>query len=90
VFFWQLAYKLQSKALSPTDHLHFYTEEMISNKCREVGFNLLEIASIGWGLPHWTLDSLVRRFKWVDELFETVGRALLPSQATSLYLILEK
>ena len=89
-FFWQLAYKLQSQVLSTSDHVHFYTEETISNKCREVGFNLLEISPIGWGLPHWTLDSFVRRFKWVDDLFEVVGRALIPTQATSLYLILEK
>ena len=41
-------------------------------------------------MPHWTLDAVVRRFKWVDDGLEKLGRRFLPGQATSLYLLLIK
>lgn len=89
-FFWWLAYRLQPRSLATTDHVHFYTMKSITAKCREAGFLIRETHSIGWGLPHWWLDEKVRRYKWVDDLFEVIGRTLFPSQATSLYLVLSK
>lgn len=89
-FFWQLAYKLQPKSLTISDHVHFYTAKVLSKKCLQAGFVIREVHPIGWGVPHWWLDSQVRGYKWVDDLFEVVGRVLIPSQATSLYLVLSK
>ena len=89
-FFWRLAYRLQPGTRARTDHIHFYTFEEISGKCRTVGFKLVEMSSLGWGVPHWSLDALARGYRWVDDLFEFVGRRVAPSQASSLYLILEK
>ncbi len=89
-FFWRLAYWLQPSIRAKTDHVHFYTASSLERKCRQCGFIVQEIHPMGWGLPHWTLDALVRRWKWVDDLFETIGKRWFPGQATSLYLILHK
>ncbi len=89
-FFWQLAFRLQPRLRATSDHLHFYTAADIRQKCEEVGFRVRELHALGWGPPHWGLDALVRRWKWVDDLFELLGRRVCPSQATSLYLVCEK
>ena len=89
-FWWQLAYKLQPETLQTTDHVHFYTIKDLSKKVRKQGFKIREIKSLGWGLPHWTFDSKVRRYKLMDNLFEFFGKILLPGQASSLYFIIEK
>lgn len=89
-FFWRLAYWLQPSVRAKTDHVHFYTAPALEEQCRSCGFIVQDTHALGWGLPHWTLDALVRRWKWVDDLFETIGKRFLPGQATSLYLILRK
>ncbi len=89
-FFWQLAYRLQSSTLEQTDHVQFYTAKSLSRKCLTAGFRIAEVKPIGWGVPYWWLDSMIRGYKWIDDLFEAVGARLFPSQATSLYLILSK
>jgi SAM-dependent methyltransferase len=89
-FFWQLAYALQPSVRRASDHINFYTARSISEKCTRAGLRIREVHPIGWGVPHWRLDSMVRGYKWVDDFLETVGRAVLPSQATSLYLIAER
>ncbi|CAO5679906.1 MAG: 2-methoxy-6-polyprenyl-1,4-benzoquinol methylase, mitochondrial [Holosporales bacterium] len=89
-FWWQLAYKLQPEALKQTDHVNFYTVKSLSKKIEKVGFKINEIKSLGWGLPHWTLDSMIRGYKIVDDIFEFFGKILLPGQASSLYFIIEK
>jgi SAM-dependent methyltransferase len=88
--FWQMAYRLQPGVSASSDHLHHYTADTIAAKCIEAGFRLREVHPIGWGVPHWTLDALIRRFEWVDDGLEALGRRWLPSQATSLYLLLGK
>ena len=88
--FWRLAYALQPGSRDTSDHVHFYTAKSLASMSREAGFVVQDIHPIGWGLPHWTLDAMVRGSKWVDDLFEKVGRVLLPSQASSLYLVLSK
>ncbi len=88
--FWQLAYRLQPKMLKTSDHQHFYTADSVAEQCKAAGLIVRKVHPIGWGVPHWTLDAVVRRFKWVDDGFETLGRRFLQSQATSLYVLLSK
>jgi ubiquinone/menaquinone biosynthesis C-methylase UbiE len=90
VWFWQLAYRLQPRMLRASDHVQFYTAGTLAAKCRAAGFKVQEIKHIGYGVPHWTLDAGLRQFKVVDDLFEAIGRAVYPQQATSLYLSLSK
>lgn len=90
VWFWQLAYRLQPRMLRTSDHVQFYTAESLAAKCRAAGFEVGEIKHIGYGVPHWTLDAVLRQFKFVDDAFEAFGNAVYPRQATSLYLSLSK
>lgn len=87
---WRLAYALEPWYRSRTDHVHFYTAASLSERCTDAGFVVERTEHIGWGVPSFTLDALVRRFAWVDEAFERVGRRVAPRQATSLYLVLRK
>jgi SAM-dependent methyltransferase len=87
---WQLAYRLQPKVLATSDHKHFYTAETIASKCEAAGLSVQKVHYIGWGVPHWTLDAVIRRFKWVDDGLEKLGRRFFPDQASSLYLLLSK
>jgi len=88
--FWQLAYRLQPNTRATSDHQHFYTADSVAAQCKAAGLTVQKIHPIGWGVPHWTLDALIRRFKWVDDGLEMLGRRFLPGQATSLYLQLSK
>jgi len=88
--FWKLAYRLQPKTKATSDHRHFYTADAVAARCTAAGLMVEKVHHIGWGVPHWTLDAVVRRFKWVDDGLEKLGRSLFPKQATSLYLLLSK
>jgi SAM-dependent methyltransferase len=88
--FWKLAYRLQPESRETSDHRHFYTAETVAAQCRAAGLTVQRTYPIGWGVPHWTLDAVIRRFKWVDDTLEKFGRAFIPDQATSLYLLLSK
>lgn len=88
--FWQLAYRLQPSSRRTTDHVHFYTARSLAERCREAGLVVQEMTPIGWGVPHWSIDTRIRGFKPVDDVFESLGRRFLPGQATSLYAILTK
>ncbi len=88
--FWQLAYRLQPKILASSDHIHHYTAVSIADRCQKVGFHVKDVCPIGWGVPHWWLDAVIRRFKLIDDGLEYFGRRFLPDQATSLYLLLTK
>jgi ubiquinone/menaquinone biosynthesis C-methylase UbiE len=89
-FWWQLAYKLQPKSLETTDHVHFYTINSLSEKIKKCGFTIREIKKLGWGIPHWDLDSRLRGYKILDDLFEIFGKIFIPNQASSLYFVIEK
>ena len=89
-FWWQLAYKMQPESLRTTDHVHFYTIKNLSEKIKKTGFIIHEIKSLGWGIPHWTLDSMCRGYKVIDDLFELFGKTFLPGQASSLYFVIGK
>jgi SAM-dependent methyltransferase len=85
---WRLAYRLQPSARAASDHVHFYTADALAGRCRAAGLTVREVEHIGWGVPHWKLDAMIRGHKAVDDALERVGRRLWPRQATSLYLIL--
>ena len=89
-FFWKMAYRFQPITLTTSDHVHFYTAEDITKKCELAGFKVTDVHRIGWGVPHWGIDSRLRKWKWSDDMFERMGRTLVPSQSTSLYLVLSK
>lgn len=90
VWWWQLAYRLQPRVRRSSDHVHFYTAETLTQKLTNQGLTVLEVRHMGWGPPHWSLDGRIRRYKWMDDLFEALGRALIPGQASSLYVLATK
>ena len=83
---WRLAYRLEPEVRASTDHVHFFTADALSRASSDAGLEVLEVEALGWGLPHFSLDARVRGHKWVDDLFERVGRRIIPRQASSLYL----
>ena len=87
---WQLAYRLQPKMLELSDHVHFYTLESLSKKIEAAGFSIQETKFLGWGPPHWSLDGLIRRYKWVDDGLSWIGQRIIPNQASSLYVVATK
>jgi SAM-dependent methyltransferase len=89
-WWWQLAYRRAPEIRKSTDHVHFYTAETIGRKLEGAGFRVFEVKHMGWGPPDWHLDGQWRQHKWLDDLFERVGRVLLPRQASSLYLLATK
>ena len=89
-WWWQLAYRLEPQSLILTDHVQFYTAKKLRKKMEEQGFIIKEIEHIGWGPPHWGLDARIRKYQWVDDLFEIIGKRLFPHQASSLYIIATK
>ena len=84
---WRFAYRLEPRYRKQTDHVHFYTAESIANRCADAGLTVTHVEHIGWGVPSWTLDAVVRRFRWMDDVLEQIGRQVAPRQATSLYVI---
>ena len=89
-WWWQWAYKRDPKMLAETDHCQFYTAQTIGDKIKDAGLTLTETHHMGWGPPDWRLDGRIRRYKILDDLFSVVGRALIPKQASSLYLLATK
>lgn len=89
-WWWQLAYKRAPDILATTDHVHFYTAATISEKMRSAGLKINEVKHLGWGPPDFHLDGKWRKYKLADDIFESIGRFVIPSQASSLYLIATK
>jgi len=89
-WWWQLAYRRAPETRATTDHVHFYTDNLISSRMTQAGLAVSEIKHIGWGPPDWQLDGRIRKHKWVDDAFELFGRAFIPRQASSLYVIAGK
>lgn len=89
-WWWQLAYQLQPETRKSTDHVHFYTASSLSKRMAEAGFQINQVKHMGWGSPHWGLDARVRKYKWVDDVFEFFGRIFVPHQASSLYILAVK
>lgn len=89
-WWWQWAYRRAPDIRASTDHVHFYTAETLTNKMQDAGFSISEVKHMGWGPPDWRLDGKIRGYKIVDDLFEGIGRVLLPRQASSLYVVATK
>ncbi|MEX0910850.1 MAG: methyltransferase domain-containing protein, partial [Nitrosopumilaceae archaeon] len=87
---WGFAYWIEPMTRKKTDHVHFYTAKSISELALKAGFTIKHIEYMGWGIPIWSLDSRIRKYKIIDDLFELIGKRLFKSQSTSLYIILEK
>jgi len=87
---WRLAYRRAPEVRATTDHVHCYTADTIGRRMRDAGFALVEVEHLGWGPPDWGWDARLRASKWVADLFEWVGRRLIPRQASSLYLVATK
>ncbi len=83
---WRLAYRLEPDVRASTDHVHFFTADALRAAIEDASLRVVEVEALGWGLPHFSLDARIRGHKWVDDLFERVGRRVLPRQASSLYL----
>ena len=90
VWWWQLAYRLQPKMRKTTDHVHFYTADSLARKVEDSGLRITEVKHMGYGLPHWSLDTMVRKHKWAHDALDFVGRRVMPGQASSLYILAEK
>lgn len=89
-FFSKLAYWLEPYQKRDTDHVQFYTGESLRQKCVKAGLKVQEVKHIGWGVPHFKFDEMLRKHKFFDDFFEFIGSRLYHKQATSLYIILEK
>ncbi|HEY8176699.1 MAG TPA: class I SAM-dependent methyltransferase [Gemmatimonadaceae bacterium] len=86
-WWWQLAYRRAPHIRASTDHVHFYTAGTIGAKLVEAGFRVTETKHTGWGPPDFVWDQRLRSFRLLESVFEHVGRAILPRQAASLYLV---
>ena len=86
-WWWQLAYRRAPATLATTDHVHFYTAPQLCDKLERAGFTVVQVEHLGWGPPDWHWDGRLRQYRWADDLFEWLGRRLIPTQASSLYLI---
>ena len=88
---WLLDYHVFERyILQRTDHVHFYTRDVLLRLLTNVGFDVQETKYLGWGIPVQFLDAQLRQFKWIDDLFELIGKRLCESQATSMYFICQK
>lgn len=87
---WQWAYKFQPRLMETTDHVHFYTMDMLRERVLKNDFSIVDEEYIGWGLPHFGYDSMVRGVKIIDDLFSFFGRLFIKKQASSLFMILRK
>jgi SAM-dependent methyltransferase len=87
---WRLAYRLEPQLRRTTDHVQFYTAGTLTSTLGRAGFAVVSVHHMGWGPPHFTLDSLIRRYRWVDDTCEWIGRRFFPRQASSLYVLATK
>jgi len=87
---WKFAYAIEPRVKKKTDHVNFYTSKSLSNLVLKAGFKIKHIEYMGWGIPSWSLDRIIRKYKIIDDIFEHIGKRVFKNQATSLYMILEK
>jgi 2-polyprenyl-3-methyl-5-hydroxy-6-metoxy-1,4-benzoquinol methylase len=89
-WWWQLAYRRAPHVLAKTDHVHFYTARSIVELISAQGLQVHSVEHLGWGPPDWDLDMRLRRYKLLDDIFEWIGRIVVPTQASSLYIVASK
>ena len=87
---WQLAYDLEPNLREISDHIHFYTAEKIHTLISCTNLKCIETKWIGYGLPHFTADSVFRNIDGMDDIMEKIGQTYFKEQASSLYFIITK
>lgn len=87
---WQLAYSLEPELRTITDHVHFYTASTINKKISLAGLKCKETKYMGYGLPHFTADTVFRNIDGIDDIMEKIGQVYFKEQASSLYFIIQK
>lgn len=87
---WQLAYELEPNLREITDHVHFYDAESIYKLIRHTDLECIETKWMGYGLPHFTADSVFRNIDGMDDIMEKIGQTYFKEQASSLYFIIQK
>jgi len=87
---WKFAYFIEPNVMKKSDHVNFYTADSIKKIAEKAGFKIMHTEHIGWGVPIWKADPILRKHKIFDDVFESIGRKLFYKQATSLYLLLKK
>jgi SAM-dependent methyltransferase len=86
-WWWQWAYDRAPEVRASTDHVHFYTAGTLVARMEAAGLRVEEVHHMGWGPPDFHWDTKLRGSKLLDDLFEAVGRIVLPRQASSLYVL---
>ena len=84
---WQLAYDLEPELLGITDHRHFFDMPAMKKMLREAGFAITHEKYMGYGLPHFTADSIFRNIPGVDDILEKIGQQYFKDQASSIYFV---
>jgi len=87
---WQLAYDLEPNLREISDHIHFYTAEKIHKLISYTDLKCIETKWMGYGLPHFTADSIFRNIDGMDDIMEKIGQTYFKEQASSLYFIIQK
>ena len=86
---WQLAYDLEPDILKATDHVNFFKADELAGACESIGFRVADLKYMGYGLPHFTADSVFRAQPGVDDFMEELGRKFFRDQANCFFLVLE-
>lgn len=86
VFWWMLAYALSPASIRSSDHIHFYNDDILIEMGTRAGFKRETVIHLGYGIPHWTLDALLRNIKLFDSLLHTFGKILFRKQSSCLYI----
>lgn len=79
---------LQPSIARTTDHVQFYTSDILQQRTRAAGFKTLSIRREGFFTPHMRLNALLGSAPG-RALLDTLG-AILPSQAAGLTAFLTK
>jgi 2-polyprenyl-3-methyl-5-hydroxy-6-metoxy-1,4-benzoquinol methylase len=75
---------LERSILRTTDHVHFYTANVIGRKLREAGFEIREVIRENWFFPRQHINSFLSGREWGFRLMAWLGRNL-PSQTCGYY-----
>lgn len=95
----QLKFYVKPSLRKKTDHVNFFTEQSLSELLEQSGFVVWEARGMGWGLPFMSgkylrpvekMEMLLRRYRWYNKLWESLGSWLLPGQFFELYLVCSK
>lgn len=87
---WQLAYKLEPNLFEITDHVNFFKADDVKIFCESIGFEVIQTEYMGYGLPHFGADFVLKKQKGIDDFMESLGHRFFEDQASSFSMILKK